>query len=115
MNEGYLQILNSISSSNPTPGGGSVAALALAHGHSLSVMVSRLTVNSDKWIDGHTVANNIISQSEKNISSCITLANNDSSAFEGVMEAYRLPKDEEGSNIRSIAIRKATIEAAQAP
>ena len=68
MNEGYLQILNSISSSNPTPGGGSVAALTLAHGHSLSVMVSRLTVNSDKWIDGHTVANNIISQSEKNIS-----------------------------------------------
>ena len=64
MNEGYLQILNSISSSNPTPGGGSVAALTLAHGHS-SVMVSRLTVNSDKWIDGHTVANNIISQSEK--------------------------------------------------
>ena len=59
MNEGYLQILNSISSSNPTPGGGSVAALTLAHGHSLSVMVSRLTVNSDKWIDGHTIANNI--------------------------------------------------------
>ena len=29
------------------------------------------------------------------------------------MEAYRLPKDEEGSNIRSIAIRKATIEARQ--
>ena len=66
MNEGYLQILNSISSSKPTPGGGSVAALTLAHGHSLSVMVS--TYDGDKWIDGHTVANNIISQSEKNIS-----------------------------------------------
>ena len=115
MNEGYLQILNSISSSKPTPGGGSVAALTLAHGHSLSVMVSRLTVNSDKWIDGHTVANNIISQSEKNISMCITLANNDSSAFDCVMEAYRLPKDEDDSNVRSIAIRKATIEAAEAP
>ena len=68
MNEGYLEILNSISSSNPTPGGGSVAALTLAHAHSLSVMVSRLTVNSEKWIDGHTVANNLISQSENNIS-----------------------------------------------
>ena len=89
MNEGYLQILNSISSSKPTPGGGSVAALTLAHGHSLSVMVSRLTVNSDKWIEGHTVANNIISQSEKSISSCITLANNDSSAFEGVQNIFK--------------------------
>ena len=46
---------------------------------------------------------------------CTTLANNDSSAFEGVMVAYRLPKDEEGSNARSTAIRKATIEAAEAP
>ena len=115
MNEGYLEILNSISSSKPTPGGGSVAALTLAHGHSLCVMVSRLTIKSDKWIDGHSVANNIISKYEDNISMCITLANNDSSAFEGVMVAYRLPKDEEGSNARSIAIRKATIEAAEAP
>ena len=115
MNEGYLEILNSISSSKPTPGGGSVAALTLAHGHSLSVMVSRLTVNSEKWIDGHSHANNIISQAEDNVSKCITLANKDSSAFDGVMAAYRLPKDEEGSNARSIAIRKATIEAAEAP
>ena len=115
MNEGYLEILNSISSSNPTPGGGSVAALTLAHAHSLSVMVSRLTVNSEKWIDGHTVANNLISQSENNISRCITLANQDSRAFDGVMEAYRLPKDEEGVYVRSNAIRKATIKAAEAP
>jgi len=115
MNKGYLEILNSISSSKPTPGGGSVAALTLAHGHSLSVMVSRLTVNSEKWIDGHSHANNIISQSADNISMCITLANNDSSAFDGVMAAYRLPKDTEDSNARSIAIRKATVEAAEAP
>ena len=115
MNEGYLEILNTISSSKPTPGGGSVAALTLAHGHSLSVMVSRLTIKSDKWIDGHSLANNIISKYEDNVSKCITLANNDSSAFDGVMAAYRLPKDEEDSNARSIAIRKATVEAAEAP
>lgn len=115
MNEGYLEILNTISSSKPTPGGGSVAALTLAHGHSLSVMVSRLTIKSDKWTDGHSIAKNIISQSEDNISRCITLANNDSTAFDGVMAAYRLPKDEANSNVRSIAIRKATIEAAEAP
>ncbi len=115
MNDGYLEILSSISSSKPTPGGGTVAALTLAHGHSLSVMVSRLTVKSDKWIDGHNVANMIISKSEENISRCITLAINDSSAFDGVMEAYRLPKDEEDSNVRSITIRQATIDAAKAP
>lgn len=115
MNEGYLEILNSISSSKPTPGGGSVAALTLAHGYSLSVMVSRLTVKSDKWFDGHLIANNIINQSEDMIAKCITLAMNDSRAFDGVMAAYKLPKDEEDSNVKSIAIRNATLEAAEAP
>ena len=56
MNDGYLEILNSIASSNPTPGGGSVAALSLAHAHSLAAMVSRLTLKSDKWSDGHEIA-----------------------------------------------------------
>ena len=30
MNEGYMDVLRSIASSEPTPGGGSVAALSLA-------------------------------------------------------------------------------------
>ena len=36
MNDGYMDVLRSIASSKPTPGGGSVAALSLAHAHSLS-------------------------------------------------------------------------------
>ena len=35
MNEGYSETLQDIASSNPTPGGGSVSALVLAHGLSL--------------------------------------------------------------------------------
>ena len=53
MNDGYREVLNSIASSEPTPGGGSVAALCLAHAHSLAAMVARLTVSSEKWLDGH--------------------------------------------------------------
>ena len=44
MNEGYEEVLRAIASSAPTPGGGSVAALSLAHAQSLAVMVARLTV-----------------------------------------------------------------------
>ena len=53
MNEGYKEVLRSIASSEPTPGGGSVAALALAHAHSLAMMVARLTEGKKKWADGH--------------------------------------------------------------
>ena len=114
MNEGYLEILNSISSSKPTPVE-VLLRIGIGSWPFPFVLWFLDLLKSDKWIDGHSLANNIISKYEDNISKCITLANNDSSAFDGVMAAYRLPKDEEGSNARSIAIRKATIEAAVAP
>ena len=115
MNDGYLDILNSIASSNPTPGGGSVAALSLAHAHSLATMVSHLTLKSDKWSDGHEIANHILQLSDKRIQNSISLADKDAEAFDAVMIAYRLPKGEDFSDSRSEAIRKATIGAALAP
>ena len=115
MNDGYLDILNSIASSNPTPGGGSVAALSLAHAHSLATMVSHLTLKSDKWSDGHEIANHILQLSDKRIQNSISLADKDAEAFDAVMIAYRLPKGEDGSDSRSEAIREATIGAALAP
>ena len=115
MNDGYLDILNSIASSNPTPGGGSVAALSLAHAHSLATMVSHLTLKSDKWSDGHEIANHILQLSDKRIQNSISLADKDAEAFDAVMIAYRLPKGEDVSDSRSEAIREATIGAALAP
>ena len=115
MNDGYLDILNSIASSNPTPGGGSVAALSLAHAHSLATMVSRLTLKSDKWSDGHEIANHILQFSDKRIQNSISLADKDAEAFDAVMIAYRLPKAEDDSDSRSEAIREATMGAALAP
>ena len=115
MNDGYLDILNSIASSNPTPGGGSVAALSLAHAHSLATMVSHLTLKSDKWSDGHEIANHILQISDIRIQNSISLADKDAEAFDAVMIAYRLPKGEDVSDSRSEAIREATIGAALAP
>ena len=116
MNEGYMDILRSIASSEPTPGGGSVAALSLAHAHSLSLMVARLTLANDKWADGHDAAKTSIELSETGLEESIVLAISDSEAFESVMSAYRLPKATEiEKNQRSEEIRNATIGAALAP
>lgn len=115
MNDGYLHILNSIASSEPTPGGGSVAALSLAHAHSLAAMVSRLTLKSEKWSQGHSIANSIVDESENHIAASISLAESDAAAFDAVMDAYRLPKDQADSTMRAEAIREATIGAAIVP
>tara|TARA_Y100000588_G_scaffold162449_1_gene176496 strand:+ start:2667 stop:3290 length:624 start_codon:yes stop_codon:yes gene_type:complete len=116
MNEGYEDVLQSIASSEPTPGGGSVAALSLAHAHSLAIMVARLTVGKEKWSDGHEAAESVISNSHTGLGVALQLAENDAAAFETVMSAYRLPRnsDEDKEN-RAKAIREATIGAAEAP
>ena len=116
MNEGYMDILRSIASSEPTPGGGSVAALSLAHAHSLSLMVARLTLAKEKWGEGHDAAKATIELSEPALEEAILLAISDSEAFESVMSAYRLPKEtEDEKKQRSEEIRNATIGAALAP
>ena len=115
MNDGYREVLSSIASSEPTPGGGSVAALCLAHAHSLAAMVARLTVSSDKWSDGHAIASTVIEQSDEAIRNSLALADRDANAFDSVMAAYRIPKDEASRQSRAQAIREATIGAARVP
>ena len=116
MNEGYMDVLRSVASSEPTPGGGSVAALSLAHAHSLSLMVARLTLAKEKWVEGHDAAKAMIELSEPALEEAILLAISDSEAFESVMSAYRLPKEtEDEKKQRSEEIRNATIGAALAP
>ena len=116
MNKGYEDVLSSISSSNPTPGGGSVSALILSHAHSLATMVARLTSGRDKWSDGQVIAEEIISKSEESIETSLRLAKEDALAFDSVMSSYRLPRDtDELKETRKEAIFDSTINAASVP
>ena len=116
MNEGYNEVLRSIGSSEPTPGGGSVAALSLAHAHSLAMMVARLTEGKEKWAEGHEVAKSVISESQVGLAEAMRLAEIDAEAFDTVISAYRLPRETDEQKVeRKKLIRDATIGAAEAP
>ena len=116
MNDGYMSILESIGSESPTPGGGTVAALTLAHAHSLAAMVSRLTVGKNKWHEGHLISNLIIDSSIESLDRAISLAKEDSLAFDKVMDSYRMAKsNDEEIESRKLAILQSTIGAAQTP
>jgi len=116
MNDGYMTVLSNISSADPTPGGGTVAALTLAHAQSLALMVSRLTVGKEKWQEGHIISSEIINSESVFIERSIYLANADSIAFDKVMESYRMPKNNDKEReTRNNAILKSTIGAAKAP
>ena len=116
MNDGYMSILESIGSDSPTPGGGTVAALTLAHAHSLAAMVSRLTVGKNKWQEGHQISNLIIDSSVESLERAISLAKEDSLAFDKVMDSYRMAKsNDEEIESRKLSILQSTIGAAQTP
>ena len=92
-----------------------MAALCLAHAHSLAAMVARLTVASEKWSNGHEIASEVIERSDEAISDSLALADRDADAFDSVMAAYRTPKNEGSRESRRQAIREATIGAAIVP
>ena len=105
-----------LSSSSPTPGGGTASAVALGQAASLSIMVCDLTLANEKWQDGWAIAEQIQTMAIPMMSRSNELATEDSQAFDRVMESFGLPKttDEEKSNRRG-AIRDATLEAADDP
>ena len=115
MNEGYISVLNDIASKNATPGGGGSGSV-LGHSYSLVFMVSRLTIGSEKWIEGHEISNNLIEICDNGILNSIELAENDCNAFNGVMASYKLPKTNESEiSIRKEKILQSSLEATIAP
>jgi len=108
--------LDELASNSPAPGGGSVAALAGALGVALTSMVCNLTIGKKKYADAEEDMKNTLAQSEALRQQFTTLIDKDAAAFNKVMEAYGLPKDDEAQMaLRSAAITGATKEAALVP
>ncbi len=105
-----------LASSSPTPGGGTAAAIALGQAASLSVMVCDLTLGKEKWEKGWSISEELLPIAVKAMSRAGELADEDSQAFDGVMESFKLPKQtEEEKSIRLNQIRQNTLRAAIVP
>jgi len=108
--------LDELASSSPTPGGGSVAALAGALGAALISMVGNLTVGKKKYEDVEKDIKKIISSSEKLRYELSQLTEEDVKAFNNFMATYKMPKEtEDEKKIRAEKIQEALIKAARVP
>ena len=108
--------LDQLAAATPTPGGGAAAAHTAAEGAALVAMVARLTSGKKKYVDVQERMEQIIGFAEELRSKLTQAGKDDSAAFEMVMEAFRLPKNTETEQqIRTEAIQKATIHAAEVP
>ncbi len=108
--------LDALAEGTPTPGGGSAAAYAGAMGAALVAMVAQLTLGKPKYADVESQMQAILKEAELLRALLNAAAEADSAAFEAVMAAYRLPKEnEEQKAARVAAIQQATLEAAEVP
>lgn len=108
--------LDELASSSPAPGGGSVAALSGALGAALTTMVCNLTIGKKKYAEVEADMKKVKAEAEKLRTRFTELVDQDTQAFNKVMEAYGLPKDSDAQKaLRLAAIREATKEATLVP
>jgi len=108
--------IDEISSSLPTPGGGSVSAFSGVLGISLGLMVCNLTIGKKKYESVESEVLEIKSRLENLKEKFLELYDEDSKAFNNVIEAFRLPKETEEDKAKRIqAIEDATIYATEVP
>ena len=105
-----------VSRETPAPGGGSVSSYVGALGTSLGGMVANLSCNTRGWENKVDIFSEKAFEINQLREKLLSLVDEDANSFNSIMEAYKLPKDsEENKQIRSKAIKDATLYAAQIP
>jgi len=110
------QLLDRFASTDPTPGGGSAAALSGATGAALVAMVCAMPKTRTGAAEERGRLDTALGWAREASSRLRGLVDEDSAAFEAVMAAYRLPKatDEEKAQ-RKEAVARAMSHATRIP
>ena len=114
------EFIESVASKAPAPGGGSVAALVGSLGSALTAMVGNLTKGKKAY---NELDNKLKEELDNNFNEAIKLVqrlnelvDEDTKSFNGVMAAFKMPKNtEEEKSVRGRAIQDATKEALEVP
>lgn len=114
------EFIDDLSSSKPTPGGGSVAGLIGALSGSLNSMVYSLTVNKKSFeaLDGDRkkLILDFSEASNKFTEKALKLMEDDRKYFDKLMDCYKLPKDsKDDKEKRNKSISEGTLLALKAP
>src|SRR6266481_3850081 len=110
------QFCNETLSDSPAPGGGSVAALMGALGASLGGMVANLSAGKRGWDNKLKYFGDWAVKAQRLKDELLSLVDEDTNAFNKVMDAFGLPRDSaEEKAARAAAIEQATKHAAEVP
>ncbi|MDP4291286.1 MAG: glutamate formimidoyltransferase [Bacteroidota bacterium] len=116
MNLSCSGFANETASESPAPGGGSISAYIGALGVSLGTMVANLSSHKPGWDDRWEVFSDWAEKGQTLKDRLLWLVDEDTRAFNKIMDAYGLPKTtEEEKSLRASAIQEATRYAIYVP
>lgn len=105
-----------LAADSPAPGGGSAAAYTGALAASLGAMVANLSANKRGWEDRLAYFSAWAERAQQSRQRMLQLVDEDTAAFNQLMEAFRLPKEsDDQKKTRSAAIQAATLQAIRVP
>ena len=103
-------------SESAAPGGGSVSACVGAFGAALAAMVANLSAHKRGWDERWKEFSDVAEQGQAVLDELLELIDEDTAAFDMVMEAFGMPKgSDEEKRLRDEAIESATLHAAGVP
>jgi len=108
--------VDEVASESPAPGGGSVAALAGSLGAALATMVCNLTVGKKGYESAWTALSETAVKGQSVKDALVRAVDEDTSAFNDLMEAMKLPKASDGQKAaRERAMQEGYKKAALVP
>ncbi len=114
--ESLRTYLDDAASGKPAPGGGSVSACVGALGAALVAMVGNLTIGKDKFAGVEVAMTDLVARCEEVRAELEQLLQDDTVAYNGVITAYKMPKDsDEEKAARAAAVQAGLIVAANVP
>jgi formiminotetrahydrofolate cyclodeaminase len=110
------EFMEVLSSSSPTPGGGSASALSGAVGASLVAMVANLTIGKKKYASVEEEMKDVLSKATSLRQKMTDLVSRDAESFDAVMAAFKMAKEtEEEKKARKAKIQETTKAATEVP
>lgn len=101
---------------SPAPGGGSISAYMGSLGAALGVMVANLSSHKRGWDAKWQYFSDWAEKGEELMYELIHLVDEDTNAFNKIMDALGMPKEsEQEKSLRETALEEATLYAAQVP
>jgi glutamate formiminotransferase / formiminotetrahydrofolate cyclodeaminase len=111
-----MDFADETASESPAPGGGSIAAYVGSLGVSLATMVANLSSHKKGWDERWAEFSNWAEKGEQYKNELLRLVDADTRAFNGIMNAFGLPKGNDAEKAaRTLAIQQATKYAIEIP